>query len=788
MVYGSAPPMIGVDAGGKPTGFAVEMLREAARRERIDLVWKPGGSRATNDEGLAKGTLDLILTGFSTPERRAKFFVSSPWWSTEIVILTPASTNIRTPEDLKGRNLAIPSGGLPNLVTVFPQSQLKPANSAVNAADAACRGDVDAAIIASIFIRDLLYAGNSDCRGVSLRTIDTKLQWEYALVARREVAPEVQAIRDRFDEMTSDGTMAALAASYPVISSRYAARMAAAMRDRYYITIQRILIAAAAVIVLLAGIAIFRLNISRRRLKVANQALQHDLEMRARAETALRDSESRFRALFEHAPQAIAAFGRSGTTLFANPRAAAIFGRSSEELLATRFDHLFPERCRQVMPKLASGTVPARELSGLCVLRPDGTEVPVELSAAPIRMNDEELTLVFLSDITERLSLEAQLRQAQKLESIGQLAGGVAHDFNNLLTVIGGNLDLARLSIESNDSPDSYLDQIARAATRATSLTRQLLSFARRQNVKPANMNVHDVLRDVAKMLRRLIGEDVSLEMIFEARKPLIFADPGQFEQVVVNLAINARDAMPGGGRLVIRVSDFHLKGGELRELAGQPVGDYVLVAVSDTGEGMSPEVKTRIFEPFFTTKEVGKGTGLGLSTVYGIVKQCGGSISVYSEPGQGTSFKILFPALETLAEEDAQPAPSGRVLTGTETILVAEDDEAVRKFVSSILQLHGYHVLQTSDPNEALEVARKAEGSIHLLLTDVVMPYMSGVELRGRFGELHPGVPVLLMSGYSARLRTQPLNAPSIEKPFTAAALLTHIRGLLDGVAEPGS
>jgi PAS domain S-box-containing protein len=785
VAYGSAPPMISINPGGKPAGFAVEMLQEAARREGIDLVWKPGGSRGQNDENLAQGKLDLILTGYATPERRARFFVSEPWWSTELVLLTPSTSDIRTGEELKDKRLAVPSDALPTLSATLQGSQIIPAGSAAGAVELACQGKADAAIIANIFVRDVLYSGVSACRGVSLRTIDTKLHWDYALVSRREVAAEVQALRDRFEEMTSDGAMAVIAANYPVISSRYAARIAGVMRDRQAVAIQRILITAALVILLLAAMAIVRLNDSRRKLKLANEALQLDLEKRMRAERALRESESRFRALFENAPEAVIAFGPTGGTVFANPRAAVIFGRSMEELLKLHFEALFPERLRAVFPKLAKGFVPARDLTGLAVLRPDGTEVPVELSAAPIPTNDDELTLVFLSDITDRLSLEAQLRQAQKLESIGQLAGGVAHDFNNLLTVIGGNTDLARMSMDANEPADPYLDQIARAATRATSLTRQLLSFARRQKVEPSKLNVNDGLRDVAKMLRRLIGEDVSLEMLLEAERPLTYVDPGQFEQVILNLAINARDAMPNGGRLVIRTSDFYLSAGDVHELAGLPVGDYVLLNVSDTGEGMPPEVKTHIFEPFFTTKEVGKGTGLGLSTVYGIVKQCGGSISVYSEPGQGTSFKILLPALEVEEEETARTPASQRIVTGTETILLAEDDEAVRGFVSGLLSHHGYQVVETSDPNAALEAARQQPSPIHLLLTDVVMPYMSGMELAARFRELHPGVPVLLMSGYSAKLRTRPLDAPSIEKPFSPAALLSRVRDLLDGVPE---
>ena len=382
-------------------------------------------------------------------------------------------------------------------------------------------------------------------------------------------------------------------------------------------------------------------------------------------------------------------------------------------------------------------------------------------------------------DVSDRKYLEDQLLQSQKLESVGQLAGGVAHDFNNLLTVINGYSAMALEDLPPDDGLRELIEEICKAGDRAASLTRQLLTFSRRQVRTLSNFVLNDSVVDLEKMLRRLIGEDVDLILSLDPDPAVIRNDRGHVEQILMNLAINARDAMPKGGRLVIETSH-----GIVDELYAEVhfklvPGNYAMLIVSDTGEGMSPEVKARIFEPFYTTKEPGKGTGLGLSTVYGIVKQSEGAILVYTEPGRGTTFKILFPVVNE-SVDPARPAVATADLRGTETILLVEDEEGLRKYVREVLEKRGYTVVTSSNGIEALDVARQFQGPIHLLLTDVVMPEMGGIDLAEDFAALRPGVPVLHMSGYTDRLWKGSITPNFIQKPFTPTALLTQVRRLL--------
>jgi len=384
-------------------------------------------------------------------------------------------------------------------------------------------------------------------------------------------------------------------------------------------------------------------------------------------------------------------------------------------------------------------------------------------------------------DITESKRLEDQFRQAQKLESVGRLAGGVAHDFNNLLTVITGYAQMILGEWPRQHPFHDHMEEIAKAAARAAELTRQLLTFSRRNVIEPKKIALNDLVRNFEKMMGRLIGEDIQLIISLDPDAGSLRADPGEIEQVIMNLAVNARDAMPNGGRLLIETSRFVVdeRFAQMHLLVAP--GTYVMLSVSDTGVGMSPEVRAHIFEPFFTTKEPGKGTGLGLSSVYGIVRQSGGTVWVYSEPGHGTTFRMLFPALEG-DQGPALPAPVEFGPAGKETILLAEDEPGVRKYVREILQQHGYTVLETANGRDALELAGEHSGPIHLLLADAVMPAMGGLELSRQFSSARPGVPVLCMSGYSDRIWSQAeMPENYIQKPFTPAALLTRIRTLLD-------
>src|ERR1700694_4051849 len=387
-------------------------------------------------------------------------------------------------------------------------------------------------------------------------------------------------------------------------------------------------------------------------------------------------------------------------------------------------------------------------------------------------------------DITERKQLEEQFHQAQKMEAIGRLAGGVAHDFNNLLTAILGSADLVLDSLAAGAPEREEIEEIRKAALRAADLTRQLLAFSRQQVIAPKVLNANDIVANMDKLLRRLLGEDVELRSALAADLGAAKADASQLEQVILNLAVNARDAMPNGGKLTIETQNVELDDTYVREhLSAQP-GPYVMLAVSDTGVGMDAATQARIFEPFFTTKEVGKGTGLGLATVYGIVKQSGGWIWVYSEPGRGTSFKVYLPRVA----EAAAPAPipaSAVSLRGSETVLLVEDEEMIRNLVRKVLTAHGYTVLVAANGRDAERVAGEHEGPIHLLMTDVVMPGMNGREGAERLAAVRSGIPVLYLSGYTAdAIVHHGVLDPGVaflQKPFTPAVLGRKVREVLD-------
>jgi len=389
-------------------------------------------------------------------------------------------------------------------------------------------------------------------------------------------------------------------------------------------------------------------------------------------------------------------------------------------------------------------------------------------------------------DITKTKELEEQLRQSQKLESVGRLAGGIAHDFNNMLTAINGYSDLTLRQLKTDDPLRRYIEEIKKAGVRAASLTHQLLAFSRQQILQPKVLHLNRVITDTSDMLQRLIGEDVQLISVLHPKAGMVKADPGQLSQIIMNLAVNARDAMPQGGKLTIETVNIFLDPNYARQHFGVIPGAYVMLAVSDTGTGMSPETQNHIFEPFFTTKEIGKGTGLGLATVYGIVKQSGGNISVYSEEGIGTTFKIYLPRVVEQAEAEDTKVTSDVLPQGTETILLVEDEDVVRTLTRQILEMCGYTVLEASNGIEALSLCEKVDCHIDLLMTDVVMPQMGGRELSERFTQIYPHMRILFTSGYTddAIVRHGVIEADTnfIQKPFTPDDLARKVRKILDG------
>ncbi|MGH9825239.1 MAG: ATP-binding protein, partial [Blastocatellia bacterium] len=399
----------------------------------------------------------------------------------------------------------------------------------------------------------------------------------------------------------------------------------------------------------------------------------------------------------------------------------------------------------------------------------------------------------YLRDISEHKALQSQLVQSQKMEAVGLLAGGIAHDFNNLLTAMTGYSQLALAGLEDNDPVKNHVNQFYRASTRAASLTGQLLAFARRQALKPVVLDMNSLVKEVDQLLLRVLGPDIELVPVFSPQRALVKADPGQIEQVIVNLVVNARDAMSNGGRLTIKVDGLRVADAEAARGTELVPGDYVTLSVSDTGSGMSAETAARIFEPFFTTKEVGKGTGLGLSTVYGIAKQSEGHIAVESELGRGSTFKLCLPKVESQLPdfplERGLPAekPRSGARSGNETILVVDDDEGPRKMVAAVLTGAGYKVLQASSAAAALTQCRELNGPIHLMVTDLVMPQVGGIELAERAAMLRPGMRVLLMSGRPDEVSLPGISlaeTPFLQKPFSIDALSRKVRELLD---QPG-
>jgi len=506
-----------------------------------------------------------------------------------------------------------------------------------------------------------------------------------------------------------------------------------------------------------------------------------DVSEQKRAEDALRESEEQFRAVFDGALDAMVVTDDQGRFLEANPAACQLYGLPRAELLKRKVVE-FAEPGFDFDQVLAAVRATGRFRASHPVMRPDGTIRQVEASTTGNVVPGRHFSA--LRDLTEHRQLEGQLRQSQKMEAVGRLAGGIAHDFNNILAVITGYGDMLQREISPQDPRTKRVEQIRRSADRAASLVRQLLAFSRRQVLQPRVLELGEAVRELTPMLRRLIGEDIELLTASAPDLGHVKADPGQIEQVIMNLAVNARDAMPRGGKLQIELRNADLDEGWARTHAGGRAGRYVLLALSDTGIGMDAETLKHVFEPFFTTKELGKGTGLGLAMVYGIVKQSEGHVWVYSEPGVGTTVKIYLPRVDEVVQPIA-PRPEAAPARGGETILLAEDEESLAEMIKEILEERGYTVLAPGAGPQALEAAEQFKGPIHLVLTDVVMPRLSGRELAGRLAATHPETTVLYMSGYTddaiAHHGVLDAGVPFIEKPFSPGALASKVREVLD-------
>jgi PAS domain S-box-containing protein len=528
-------------------------------------------------------------------------------------------------------------------------------------------------------------------------------------------------------------------------------------------------------------------------------AIALDITEREKAEEALRDSEERTRTIVETAVEGIITIDERGTIESLNSSAERMFGYEPGELVGSNVRVLMPppfreehdgylRRYRETEERRIIGI--GREVVGL---RKGGEQFPLHISVGELRLRNRRLFTAVLRDLTQDKQSEQELRktqlqllQAQKLEAIGQLAGGIAHDFNNYLTVILGNVELMAPDLPEEGAPRRVLGEIEKAGRQSAALTQQLLAFSRAQVLEPRVVDLNRIVSGVEAMLERILGEDIDLHFETETKLEPVLVDPSQLEQVILNLAVNARDAMPKGGTLSLVTGDVHLDDEFAAAHQGIRPGRHSMLTVTDTGTGMDHEVLSQIFEPFFTTKGKDRGTGLGLSTVFGILKQSGGSISVESKVGHGTIFRIYLPLVEAEEDPELLTAGSPDLPRGSETILLAEDQEMVRRVTRAFLEAQGYTVVEAEDGRSALAVLESGASHFDLLIADVIMPQMGGVELAARVRELQPGLPVLFMSGHTEdALAHRGEYAPGtalLKKPFTARELLGKVSLTLHG------
>jgi PAS domain S-box-containing protein len=521
------------------------------------------------------------------------------------------------------------------------------------------------------------------------------------------------------------------------------------------------------------------------RKRIAEELRRANEELHRRTTEQLGEYRSRLASIIDSSEDAILSKGLDGTITSWNRGAERMYGYAPDEVVGKHISLLIPsDRANEVpeiLRKVAEGERTEHHES--VRVTKDGRRLDVSISVSPLRdaAGDIVGASVIARDITAQKRAEGQLRQSQKMEAIGRLAGGVAHDFNNILGIINACAEFLRDRIDPAAEPSLYVENIRKALERGTSLTKQMLAFSRTSAIQPRILDLNERLREISKLLRPLLGDDIEVLIVPRSPSAVVETDPGQLDQIVVNLAVNARDAMPRGGKFILETSAVRLDEDFAERHQSVPAGKYVLLAVSDTGSGMDEATASRIFEPFFTTKDVGKGTGLGLATVYGIVKQSGGHILVYTEPGQGTTFKIYLPSAEhkigLASEPEAETVSLNR--RGT-TILLAEDDEIMRSLTRKLLEEHGYAVVEADDGKSALEWVQSHPDPIDLLLTDVVMRRMSGPELVEHLTASHPTLKVIYMSGYAGELMAnREVLKPGVtllEKPFSRTTLLNTI------------
>ena len=811
LVYGGDrdfPPYEYLDSNGRPQGFNVHLVTLLAERAgyRLEIRLRPWRDTLN---AFDNGHVDLITAAWSEARDARYAYLPQVWTLRQATVFAAGRDRYpATLADLGNEIVAVEDRSVVHeLLAALPEMQrpvLVPTDGHREALALVSSGKVTAAAGNALTLRYLAaQAGTTGTTEVMVKSIP------YHLATRPELEGALAPLVATLEDVRANGELNTLVETYLVAP-------AATPAWRQYLDYALAAGGAALLFVLGVGgwnwllrrqvrertreLTAVQADLERRvverteALAAANRALESDVRERRLTEDALRESRARLDAAMRGArlsfwefrvacetvdvdPEVMAAFGYQGGHFTTRAGWSSVVHPDDLPVLERAFgDHLHG-RTPFVELEFRVGTADGRWRW----VALDGRATARDASGAPSHVAGT------VRDVTDRKRLEGQLLQAQRLDGLGRLAGGVAHDFNNLLTAMLGHVELLQAELPPDDPRHADLREIAEAGARASSLTRQLLAFARRQPVAPRDVSLNTLVTGLGRLLRRLLGEDVTLHT--ELAEPLwaVRVDPGQLEQVVLNLAVNGRDAMPGGGTLTIATRNVDLDTNP-SEAPALPPGRYVQLSVADTGTGISPSDLQHIFEPFFTTKELGKGTGLGLATTYGIAAQAGGTVTVRSTPGAGSEFVVWLPARP--AATATAPAPAGVAVdltTGHETILVAEDEPQVRALVASVLRGRGYTVLAAASGPEALAAARAHDGPIHLLVSDVVMPRMSGPQLAEALGRERPDVPVLFMSGYADRAegRGIPAHVPLVQKPFSLADLTRRVRAVLDASTD---
>ena len=774
--FGPVPPLSYQTQDGQAAGFTIDVFNEASRREGMRLVWVPAGPSLAIEQALKEGTVDIAPAGMVTPDRRRLFYVSEPWWFAELSLLTRNLHSAGAP-DLNGKRLALASPIYRFLAEEHFRGAIQiPFPNAMGAAFELCRGNADAALMIHPDVHEILFARPDVCRDVGVRVTETSATAELAIIARRGHEADARRLRRRIDELALDGTLANMAARHPPIPSSGVVRLAGQLRGRYERRLWRT-IAICAFLLLAAGLWFIH-------------RLYRDVRERRRAQAEAQMSQARLTRAHR-----IAALGDWELDLVTGELDCSTEAREILSLAGPSrlpqgdalLDSVVPEdmdRARAALETAAAGNVINVEYA---VSQERGRRY-LRQHAEPVRNARNEIVKLVgtVQDVTEYRKLEEQFRQAQKLESLGRLAGGVAHDFNNLLTVINGYTDMLLAQLPESAPARRDAIEIRKAGDRAAALTRQLLIFSRKQPAQLTNIDLNAVVVDAEKMLRRLVGDNVTIKMTLDASIGAVHSDAGQIQQLLTNLVVNARDAMPDGGRIEIETRRANVNA-IVAQQQGATAGSYVVLRISDDGCGMDSQTLSRIFEPFFTTKPKEKGTGLGLSTVYSIVKQSNGWVEVSSDPGKGSTFQVYFPQSTQSAEPPVAVEQIPANPRGCEKILVVEDEPGVRRLVTDTLRSNGYRTFEAANGQEALRWAA-ANPAFDLLVTDVSMPGISGVDLARRIVEEHHGVRILLMSGFIDDFENVSECGFSIlQKPFTSAVLMARIRAVLDGTVISG-